>query len=59
MLEWLIQHVQIYVIIHVATLVTLLFGYIIAEVLYWFIMVHVWAYEIAKEVYNGVVSGNA
>ena len=59
MLELIQQHLWVYLIAHVAMLTVMVFGYIIAETIYWFIIIHVWAYNILKEVYHGIVPADA
>lgn len=43
----------------IAGLLILLFGYIIAEIVYWFIWIHYKAYLICKEWLNGKFYANA
>lgn len=59
MLDVLFQHILLYAVAEVAWRVIFFFGGVVAVAVYIFVLVHVRAYEICKEVINGIFSANA
>lgn len=59
MLDVIVQHLQLFVVMVSAALLIVFFGAIVAGAVYVFIWAHWAAYKWLKEVYHGIVPGNA
>ena len=59
MLETIFTYIQVFAILGIAAFLIMIFGAIVAIAVYIFVLMHVRAYEICKEVLNGIISANA